>query len=468
MLRIPLSLHTQKNPLKSVSIFAFEDARMKWGTHYAQFHNDDKFCDVTFVLRSTQLSSSKKVKMNDLPLDSDEGDIFSNAAVNDDNAGINTTRFGGIRLLFAAQSPVFKQMLFGSMMESNKSTDVIIHDLTIKQFQWLKAYVYHIDDIAQINPDNVVNILQMSDKYMIEELTNICIKYICFIVHKDATNEKFVSILHQLCDKNMTLVVNNILARIKFNKDDVTNSDTITFRNDNSVEMRFTHEILSRIMLSSKLKLLHPSLVRKLVYEADIYGAYENINIIKTPASSFGTRTYPPVSYLDDLWKALVVYCQSRVKIQPTSDRTCNCNDNIANTLVIQESDVKDDKGNIESIDITCDYETENDNVSDKNIKPHHVENKEDNTDENKGANDGKKCSLEVIKMLTKYFLDDFELEKLDGQFVIENFVDTKMISYEKSLKLIKKLLTSSTGRVKNQNLKQKFDRSKRNFQSQR
>ena len=75
-------------------------------------------------------------------------------------------------------------MFFGSMVESDESNDVIIHDLNVEQFKWLKAYVYHCEDDAQISADNVISILEMSDKYMIQHLTNLCIKYICLFYMK--------------------------------------------------------------------------------------------------------------------------------------------------------------------------------------------------------------------------------------------------------------------------------------------
>ena len=132
MFRVPVSLYNGKNPLESVSINAFKDDPTQWGKQYTQFYSDDKFCDVTFLIKS-----SENVNVNDLALDSDEFDINTNPSVSKDN--VNTHRFGGHRLLFAAQSEVFKQMLFGSMMESDKSNDVIIHDLNVEQFKWLKA-----------------------------------------------------------------------------------------------------------------------------------------------------------------------------------------------------------------------------------------------------------------------------------------------------------------------------------------
>ena len=97
-------------------------------------------------------------------------------------------------------------MLFGSMAESNKSNNVIIHDLTEKQFEWLKKYVYQQN--PKITRKNVISIIQMSDKYMIHSLSCSCGK---FLVQMQDCNA-FARIISQLYQCHMTSIINGVFA----------------------------------------------------------------------------------------------------------------------------------------------------------------------------------------------------------------------------------------------------------------
>ena len=90
--------------------------------------------DVTFVIKNPVLNTQD--------IDDDHDDDADNI-------------FHGNRMLFAVHSDVFDKMFFGSMMESNKSNNVIIHDLICQQFQWLKDYVYHKD--PKLTAENLVS-----------------------------------------------------------------------------------------------------------------------------------------------------------------------------------------------------------------------------------------------------------------------------------------------------------------------
>ena len=67
----------------------------------------------------------------------------------------------GIRALFAIQSKPLEAMLFGPMIESNKSTIIQIPDIKPNTFRWLRKYCYNLN--PTITFDNVVDILYISE-----------------------------------------------------------------------------------------------------------------------------------------------------------------------------------------------------------------------------------------------------------------------------------------------------------------
>ena len=52
----------------------------------------------------------------------------------------NTKDFPCCRIYFAAQSEVFRKMLYGNMSESKHKSNVIIDDIDPETFEWLQAH----------------------------------------------------------------------------------------------------------------------------------------------------------------------------------------------------------------------------------------------------------------------------------------------------------------------------------------
>ena len=96
----------------------------------------------------------------------------------------------GIRALFACHSPVFKKMLFDSKMsESKPNSTVTINDINPKHFKTFQRYCYNLN--PSINIDNVVSLLYISDKYLVANLNDCCLK---FIETKIINNNKITDI----------------------------------------------------------------------------------------------------------------------------------------------------------------------------------------------------------------------------------------------------------------------------------
>eukprot|EP01083_Nonionella_stella_P091281 255194_1 len=83
----------------------------------------------------------------------------------------------GIRSLFASQSIVFRQMLYGSMIESQRDAHVILTDITVDAFKYLRNTFYNLFD-NPLSPSIVVEVLFAAQKYLIDSLTTKCLQFI--------------------------------------------------------------------------------------------------------------------------------------------------------------------------------------------------------------------------------------------------------------------------------------------------
>ena len=85
----------------------------------------------------------------------------------------------GIRSLFAVQSPVFRSMLIGErFIESIKQHNnrVIISDVTPESFKYLRNTFYSVKQ--SLKPSIVVDVLYLSQKYLVSSLEMKCLNYI--------------------------------------------------------------------------------------------------------------------------------------------------------------------------------------------------------------------------------------------------------------------------------------------------
>jgi len=85
-------------------------------------------------------------------------------------------RHNGVRALFAAQSEVFRRMLFGSMMESVVGSEVVLHDVTVSAFKFLRSSFYGVDE--ELTASVVVDVLFSAQKYLVTPLVAQCLSFI--------------------------------------------------------------------------------------------------------------------------------------------------------------------------------------------------------------------------------------------------------------------------------------------------
>lgn len=250
----------------SQSVWDLERTSSKWDSSFRKLMSKDECSDVVFIIKNTSASVSTNTSTADI-----------NSLDNDDRSTRDGHhRIHGIRALFAAHSEVLDKMLFGCMIESKKSNDVIIHDLSYNQFEWLKQYVYHCN--PKISVENVVSILQMSDKYMINSVTDACIEYILQVFGQNNSDQHkaFLNILFSLSQCQMTHTTAKIWTR--FNCGVVIGKNT-------------PHPLVS-VITSPHLIKLGPELINQMIDNTDI-------------------MTHVTTSDLSSIWNGLLQYCNS-------------------------------------------------------------------------------------------------------------------------------------------------------------
>jgi len=104
------------------------------------------------------------------------GALMSDGTLSDVTFIVEDTEMHGVRSMFAAQSIVFKRMLYGAMLEANPSTEVQLSDLTVDAFSFLRDSFYNIP--AVLSASLVVDVLFAAQKYMISPLVSKCVQFI--------------------------------------------------------------------------------------------------------------------------------------------------------------------------------------------------------------------------------------------------------------------------------------------------
>eukprot|EP01084_Bolivina_argentea_P282232 483056_1 len=90
---------------------------------------------------------------------------------------IGDQHFTGIRALFAAQSEVFRNMLFGNYSESvSKDKAVILQDITPEAFTFIRSMFYFQN--PKLTCDIIVDVLYASQIYFIKTLITKCHQYL--------------------------------------------------------------------------------------------------------------------------------------------------------------------------------------------------------------------------------------------------------------------------------------------------
>ena len=114
---------------------------------------------------------SLRMNLNGIMDNEEFGDVIF--VIDDDN------EFNGISYLFAAQSLIFKSLLFGSYEESiknRKSKRIIIKDITCESFKFIRCFFYFQN--PKLNCDIVIDVLYSSKIYFIQSLIIKCQQYL--------------------------------------------------------------------------------------------------------------------------------------------------------------------------------------------------------------------------------------------------------------------------------------------------
>ena len=194
--------------------------------------------------------------------------IFSVVHFRIGNESTGIQEFEGVRALFAAQSDVLKNMLFGKMTESKRSSIVIIDDIAPKTFDWFKKYCYGLN--PSVNNDNIADVLHICDKYCMKKLYDIYLNR--FLSQEFPSMELLLYILNDLSSRNLYHSIESIV-----------NSDIFGNLNESQCQ---------DLILSNKFLSLPPQCVVKVLLES------------KIQLKSFVTQS--------TIWELVRGYCESK------------------------------------------------------------------------------------------------------------------------------------------------------------
>ena len=159
----------------------------------------------------------------------------------------------GIRMCFACQSKVFKNILFENInkngtsssnnYDNNKKLLVIINDIDINTFKWLKKYCYSIN--PKININNIISIIKMADKYKIEALYEDCINFIINNLINPQQVDQLVQLFIQLQKFNLNDALKFILNYTKANAKEDTLKSILECNLISQIRLEFIEKLRS-------------------------------------------------------------------------------------------------------------------------------------------------------------------------------------------------------------------------------
>ena len=135
---LPEDFETVSIPSKKPKYNPDENKPINNIAHHA---NDDKFSDITFIVGS----------------------------------GDNIKNIKGVRALFAMQSTVFGNMLYGEFKENNKN-EIPIQDIDPTAFEYIKSVFYAA--IPVLTADIAIDVLFIAQKYLLKQLKDDVTKFI--------------------------------------------------------------------------------------------------------------------------------------------------------------------------------------------------------------------------------------------------------------------------------------------------
>eukprot|EP01084_Bolivina_argentea_P256695 432274_1 len=157
-----------------------------------KLRNDTKISDVTFILTETLPTPNNNNNTNN-------NHNNNHQSLSDDEQSIGNTRirkFHCIKALFAANSEVFKNLLYGDFNEAkSRNPEIEIRDITCSAFEYIRDLFYHFN--PQLTSDIVLDVSIAARRYFIDELMIECINYL-----RNLSNiTKWYNILYEIQNK---------------------------------------------------------------------------------------------------------------------------------------------------------------------------------------------------------------------------------------------------------------------------
>lgn len=159
------------------------------GTDFASLYLNEELSDIVFVLPTAtstspsplasraQSPSSSSAATASLPLTTatSSSSLVPRAPVLAEQEASEEEKIPAHRLILAARSPVFRTMLFGTFVESQKQ-EIKIPDISARVFKLMLHYIY-TDEIT-VDPSTIMGIVYAAKKYALAGLCEGCIAYL--------------------------------------------------------------------------------------------------------------------------------------------------------------------------------------------------------------------------------------------------------------------------------------------------
>ena len=239
--------------------------------------NDDKISDVTFVLK-------KEVEPHELDNDGNNGSLSDDEQhedhPHDKSKKVKIYKFKCIKALFAANSEVFKNLLYGDFQEGKeKNPEIELSSITLTAFEYIRDLFYHFNPI--LTDQIVLEVGIAAHKYFIYPLMNECINYL-----RNISNiNKWYKVIIEIQEKGyMRYLSIEIYLKALIDENYMINNCSVLIFNDLKRLYSLNIEILNRLIKSDNINLSEELIWHKSVGYALYHTKLKYKHIKKLPA----------------------------------------------------------------------------------------------------------------------------------------------------------------------------------------
>eukprot|EP01083_Nonionella_stella_P166374 556085_1 len=212
-----------------------------------KLRNDDKVSDVTFVLTQSSIANSSNRNM----MSSNRSTTSTSSSLSDDEHPSKVRKYKCIKALFACNSEVFKNLLYGDFNEAQSvHPEIELHDITCRAFEYIRDLFYHLNPV--LSHEIVLDVAIAAHRYFIDELMTECINFL-----RNISNiNQWYSIMYDIQSKYRNCFgIETYLSALIDESYLLNNCTQIIFQDNLAQLYALNIDMLSRILQSDNLHL---------------------------------------------------------------------------------------------------------------------------------------------------------------------------------------------------------------------